>query len=164
MAENRTDDVRDVMQYRDLLWAARMRSLLRIVVAFLFIWHGTTKLFAFPAGMGPENSTADVGSQAWIGGVLEALGGALMLLGLWSRPVAFILSGEMAVAYFQFHAPRGFWPTLNRGEAAALFCFVWLFFAVAGPGPWSLDALLAKRRHHVPEHPDASQLHPAGNR
>ncbi len=126
-----------------------MRSVLRIVVAYLFLLHGSTKIIAFPAGIGPDNSTATPWTQSWIGGWLEFAGGALMLLGLFSRPVAFILAGEMAVAYWQFHAPRGFWPTLNRGEAAALFCFVWLYFAAAGPGPWSLDALIFKRKPHV---------------
>lgn len=146
MKETRTDDVSN----RQSSWAARMRSVLRIVAGYLFFWHGTTKLFAFPVPAGTEHKTAVLGSEAWVGGVLEVVGGALMLLGLFTRPVAFILAGEMAVAYFQFHAPKGFWPTLNRGEAAALFCFVWLFFSVAGPGPWSLDAQLAKRRDHVP--------------
>ena len=161
MDENRREDV---IPYRDLTWAARMRSLLRIVTGYLFIWHGTTKLFAFPAGMGPENATAVFGTQVWFAGALEFAGGLLMLLGLLSRPVAFVLAGEMAWAYFQAHAPRSFWPTLNGGTSAALYCFIWLFFAVAGPGPWSLDALLSKRRHHVPQHQNAPQLRPTGNR
>jgi len=83
-------------------------------------------------------------SQIWIGGVLELVGGALLLLGLFTRPVAFLLSGEMAVAYFQFHAPQGFWPTLNGGVPAVLYTFVWLYFSAAGAGPWSLDAKLGK--------------------
>jgi putative oxidoreductase len=143
--------------------ALKMQSVLRIVAGFLFLLHGTTKLFAFPAGMGPDNTTAPLWSQSWIGGGLELVGGVLMMLGLFTRPVAFVLAGEMAVAYFQFHAPRGFWPTLNRGEAAALFCFIWLFFAAAGAGPWSLDALLSRGRRHVPEHQDAPQFRAAGN-
>jgi putative oxidoreductase len=91
-------------------------------------------------GMPPDGATAAVMSQTWIGGVLETFGGALMLVGLFTRPVAFILSGEMAVAYFQFHAPNGFWPMMNGGSAAVLFCFIWLYFSAAGAGPWSLDA------------------------
>ena len=82
--------------------------------------------------------------QIWFGGFLEVVGGALLALGLFTRPVAFLLSGEMAVAYFQFHAPGGFWPAVNGGTAAALYCFVWLYFSAAGAGPWSLDARLTK--------------------
>jgi putative oxidoreductase len=125
-------------------WAPQMQSLLRIVAAFMFISNGTMKLFAFPVGMPPDNSTAAFLTQTWIGGVLEVFGGALMLLGLFTRPVAFILSGEMAVAYFQFHAPGSFWPLINGGTAAVLYCFIWLYFSAAGPGPWSLDAKRGK--------------------
>ena len=78
--------------------------------------------------------------QPWFGGVLETFGGGLLLLGLFTRPVAFILSGEMAVAYFQFHFPKGFWPTMNGGMPAVLYCFLWFYFSAAGAGPWSLDA------------------------
>src|SRR4030095_13962236 len=85
-------------------------------------------------------------SQAWIGGVLEFFGGGLLLLGLFTRPVAFILSGMMAVAYFQSHAPGGFWPLQNKGELAALYCFVFLFLSVAGGGEWSVDRLLGRGR------------------
>jgi putative oxidoreductase len=85
-------------------------------------------------------------SQVWIGGMLELVGGALVLFGLFTRPVAFILSGEMAVAYFQFHQPHGTWPIQNHGEPAVLFCFVFLFFAANGAGAWSLDALWQRRR------------------
>jgi putative oxidoreductase len=84
--------------------------------------------------------TAAFPSEIWVGGALEVLGGALLAVGLFTRPVAFLLSGEMAVAYFQFHAPNGFWPVLNGGMAAVLYCFVWLYFSAAGAGPWSLDA------------------------
>jgi len=121
-------------------WAPRNRSLLRIASAFMFMLAGTMKLFAFPAGIPPHGGTVRLLSQAGLAGVLETLGGGLLLLGLFTRPVAFLLSGEMAVAYFQFHAPRGFWPVLNGGEPAALFCFLWLYFSAAGAGPWSLDA------------------------
>jgi putative oxidoreductase len=125
-------------------WAPQMQSVLRIVAAFIFILSGTMKLFAFPAGMPPDGSTATLMSQVGIGGVLETVGGALLLVGLFTRPVAFVLSGEMAVAYFQFHFPNGIWPILNGGVAAALYCFVWLYFSAAGAGPWSLDARLGK--------------------
>lgn len=128
------------------LWAPYFLSLLRIVAAFMFITSGTMKLFAFPAGLPPDNTTAEFLSQMWIGGVLEVFGGALLLLGLFTRPVAFILSGMMAVAYFQFHAPAGFWPIMNGGMAAALYSFIWLYISAAGAGPWSLDALLRKVR------------------
>jgi putative oxidoreductase len=94
--------------------------------------------------MPPDGGTARLLSQIGIGGVLETFGGFLLLLGLFTRPVAFILAGEMAVAYFQFHFPQGFWPTMNGGVSAALYCFVWLYFAAAGAGPWSLDAKLRK--------------------
>ena len=126
--------------------APRLQSLLRIVAAFLFIQAGTMKLFAFPVGMPPDGGTAPILSQVGIGGVLEAFGGALLLVGLFTRPVAFLLSGMMAVAYFQFHAPAGFWPVVNGGSPAILFCFVWLWFSAAGAGPWSLDALRAAKR------------------
>jgi putative oxidoreductase len=120
-------------------WGPQMQSLLRIVAATLFMLSGTMILFAFPVAM-PDGESAAFMSQIWIGGALEAAGGALLLLGLWTRPVAFVLSGEMAVAYFQFHAPEGFWPTLNGGTPAILYCFLWLYFSAAGAGPWSLDA------------------------
>lgn len=124
-------------------WAPQFQSLLRIVAAFTFMLAGTSKLFSFPVGM-PAGNTAPVMSQTWIGGVLETFGGGLVLIGLFTRPVAFILSGMMAVAYFQFHAPNGFWPTVNGGVAAALYCFVWLYFSAAGAGPWSVDAMRRK--------------------
>lgn len=120
-------------------WAPPLRSILRIVAAFLFIAHGTQKLFAFPVNQ--PRSVVDLMSLAGLAGVLETFGGALLLLGLFTRPVAFILAGEMAFAYFMAHAPRSPWPILNGGEPAALFCFVYLYLAAAGPGPWSLDAV-----------------------
>ena len=127
--------------YTPQLW-----SVLRIVAALIFFMTGTMKLFAWPMGMPPDGGTASVMSQIWIGGVLEAVGGALVLVGLFTRPVAFILSGEMAVAYFQFHAPRAFWPIENGGVTAVLYCFLWLYFSAAGAGPLSLDALRARSR------------------
>ncbi len=125
-------------------FAPRLLSVLRIVAAFMFIQPGTMKLFAFPMGMPPDGNTAKLLSQVGIGGSLETFGGALLLLGLFTRPVAFILSGEMAVAYFQFHAPQSFWSIVNNGVGAALYCFVWLYFSAAGAGPWSLDAKRGK--------------------
>ena len=125
-------------------WAPQFQSLLRIVAAFVFITSGTTKLFAFPAGVPPNGGTVPLMSQMGIGAILEVFGGGLLLLGLFTRPVAFILAGEMAVAYFQFHFPKGFWPTMNGGVAAVLYCFIWLYFSAAGPGPWSLDARRGK--------------------
>lgn len=122
-------------------WAPYLLSTLRIVAAFLFIQFGTAKLFAFPAAVMPGGGTASLASLPGFAGVLEAFGGALLLLGLYTRPVAFLLSGEMAVAYFVGHAPQGFWPVLNQGHPAIMFCFVWLYVSAAGPGPWSLDAL-----------------------
>ena len=125
-------------------WGPQLRSVLRIVAALMFTLAGTAILFAFPAGMPPSGGTAPFLSQIWIGGFLELVGGALLVLGLFTRPVAFVLSGEMAVAYFQFHARGGFWPTLNGGIPAVLYCFLWLYFSAAGAGPWSLDARRGK--------------------
>jgi putative oxidoreductase len=119
----------------------RLRSVLRIAASFMFILAGTTKLFAFPTGVPPNGGTVPFLSEAWFGGCLEAFGGALLLVGLFTRPVAFVLAGEMAVAYFQFHFPKSFWPVVNGGVSASLYCFIWLYLSAAGPGPWSLDAL-----------------------
>jgi putative oxidoreductase len=123
----------------------RLLSVLRIVAGFLFMQHGTTKLFAFPASLVPGGGTAPLSSLLGIAGVLETFGGALVLLGLFTRPVAFLLSGEMAVAYFHAHAPQGFWPVLNHGQASALYSFLFLFLSAAGAGPWSIDALRRPR-------------------
>ena len=125
-------------------WAPKLRSVLRMAAAFMFILAGTMKLFAFPIGMPPDNGTAQPMTQVWIGGVLEAFGGLLMLIGLFTRPIAFLLAGEMAVAYFQFHAPQSFYPIINHGEAAVLYCFIWLYISAAGPGPWSVDAMRSR--------------------
>ena len=102
---------------------------------------GTAKLLAFPAAVMPGGGTAPVSTLAGFAGLLETVLGPLMLVGLFTRPVAFLLSGEMAVAYFYGHAPQGFWPVLNMGTDAVFFCFLWLYFSSAGAGPWSLDAL-----------------------
>ncbi len=123
--------------------APLFHSVLRIVAAIIFILAGTTKLFAFPSGM-PGGGTARLLSQIGIGGILETFGGALILLGFCTRPVAFILSGEMAVAYFQFHFPHSVWPTVNGGSEAVLYCFLWLYFSASGAGPLSIDELRAK--------------------
>lgn len=121
-------------------WSPHLKSVLRMVAAFMFMQAGTLKLFAFPIGMPPDGGTAVLMSQVGLAGILETFGGALLLLGLFTRPVAFILSGEMAVAYFQFQAPQSFWVVINGGSSTVLFCFVWLYFSAAGAGPWSLDA------------------------
>jgi putative oxidoreductase len=121
-------------------WSPYLHSVLRITAAIMFILAGTVKLFAFPVGMPPNGGTATLMSQIGIGGILETFGGILILFGLFTRPVAFILSGEMAVAYFQFHFPQNAWPVVNGGVSAVLYCFLWLYFSAAGAGPWSLDA------------------------
>jgi len=132
---------------RWISWAPQFRSILRIVCGLLFIPFGTMKLFAWPMGMPPNNSTAQLLSQVGIGGVLELVGGVLILIGLCTRPIAFVLSGEMAVAYWQFHAPMGFWPMMNQGQPAILFCFIFLYLSAAGAGPWSIDALRERGRN-----------------
>lgn len=128
-----------------IAWAPQFLSVLRIVAAFMFMLAGTSKLFAFPNSM-PGGHTAPLLSQMGVGGVLEAVGGALLLIGLFTRPVAFVLAGEMAVAYFQFHFPKSFWPTVNEGVPAVLYCFVFLYLSAAGAGPWSADALRSSAR------------------
>jgi putative oxidoreductase len=132
-------------------WTPRLLSVLRIVAAFLFIAHGAQKLFGFLAPTGAAAPPAF--SQMWVGGVLEFFGGISLLVGLFTRPVAFILSGMMAVGYFQMHAPAGFWPLQNKGELAVLYCFLFLFLSVAGGGSWSIDRLLqrgASEAHSLP--------------
>src|SRR6266704_2265435 len=125
-------------------WAPYLLSVLRIVVAFLFIAHGAQKLIGWPS-LEPRPGVPLM-SLLGAASVIETFGGLLMLLGLFTQPIAFILAGEMAAAYFISHAPRGFWPLLNRGEPPVLFCFTWLYFAAAGAGPWSLDALRRRWR------------------
>jgi len=124
-------------------WSPQLLSALRIVAAFLFFQFGSAKWFAFPAAIMPGGGTAPLGSLAWFASVIEVVGGGLLLLGLFTRPVAFLLAGEMAIAYFYGHAGQGFWPLLNQGTPAVFFCFLFLYLSAAGPGPWSLDA---KRR------------------
>jgi len=124
-------------------YAPKALSLLRIVAALLFLQHGTSKVFGFPPFPGGD---VPVGSLFWIAGVIEIFGGLLLLAGFLSRPVAFLMSGEMAIGYWMIHAPDSTFPLLNKGESAILFCFIFLLIAAAGPGPWSLDA---KRRKPV---------------
>jgi putative oxidoreductase len=125
-------------------WSPRLRSVLRMIAAFLFMMHGTAKLFQIPHQAMFDN--LQLMSLMGLQGVLEAGGGFLLLLGLFSRPVAFLLAGDMAVAYFMAHFPKGWLPILNGGELAVLFCFVFLYLSAAGPGPWSIDARLRRRR------------------
>lgn len=128
-------------------WKPRVLSILRIVTAFLFIQHGTQKMFGFPV---PAHQPFDLYSLIGLAGVLEVFGGLLILLGLFTRPVAFLLSGEMAFAYFMAHAPQAFWPLMNGGELAVMWCFTFLYLACAGGGEWSLDHLRSARRAGKP--------------
>ena len=126
-------------------WTPRAQGLLRIVAAYLFVAHGSAKLFGAPHVAAFDN--LQLFSLIGLAGAIEVVGGVLVLLGLFTRPAAFIMSGEMAFAYFIGHAPQGFvhLPLLNRGELAVLYCFLFLFFAAAGPGAWSLDGLRGRR-------------------
>ena len=124
-------------------WSPRMLSVLRIVTGLLFLEHGTQKLLSFPP---PANPGPALFSLLGLQGILELVGGILILIGLFTRPVAFILAGDMAVAYFMAHSPRGFFPTLNGGQLAILFCFVFLYLFVAGGGAWSVDQQRASSR------------------
>jgi putative oxidoreductase len=119
-------------------WSPRLLSVLRIVTAVLFLQHGTAKFFGFPHVDAFDNM--QFASLLGAAGVLEIVGGLLILIGLFTRPVAFILSGFMAVAYFMAHAPQGIYPLLNQGELAVLYCFVFLYLSAAGGGAWSADA------------------------
>lgn len=130
-------------------WAPYFQSALRMVAAFAFFTYGTAKLFAWPAAMMPNGATAPLASLIGVAGMLETGGGLLLFVGLFSRPVAFLLSGEMAYAYLSGHMVRSFWPVVNQGTPALLFCFIWLYISAAGPGPWSLDALT--RRSENPQ-------------
>ena len=123
-------------------WAPYFLSLLRFVVGLLFVESSSAKLFGFPGAIIPGGGTVPLATLGGVGSVLEFVGGWLLLLGLFTRPAAFILSGQMAVAYFGFHAPNGFWPALNGGGPAIYYCFTFLYLSAAGGGPWSLDAKL----------------------
>ncbi len=122
-------------------WQSHMLSILRIVTGLLFLEHGTGKYLGFPH----LPSVPPTMSMPGVGGMFELVGGALMVIGLFTRPVAFLLSGEMAVAYFIAHQPRAFFPILNGGEPAILFCFIFLYLFFAGPGPLSLDAMMKRK-------------------
>lgn len=128
-------------------WQPRMLSVLRIIAALLFLEHGTGKLLGFPPS--PTGMPAFL-SLLWVQGIIEFAGGVLLTLGLFTRPVAFILSGDMAAAYFMAHAPKSFFPMLNGGEAAVLYCFIFLFLFVAGGGVWSIDAALHRSQARAP--------------
>lgn len=124
-------------------WAERMLSILRIIAGLMFISAGTMKLFGYPPSPMPMPPVPLL-SQIGIGAMLELFGGVAITLGVFTRPVAFILAGEMAVAYFQFHAPQAFFPTTNNGVPAVLYCFLFLYLVFAGPGPWSIDATIRR--------------------
>ena len=136
-------------------------NLLRIVTGLLFWQHGAQKLLGMFGGFGENGGTAPFGSIFWVAGILECLGGPLVMLGLFTRPVAFLLSGEMAVAYFSRHAPQGFWPILNHGELPVLFCFIFFYIAVHGGGRLSLDSLLSHRRAKALPPPPAAEPSPS---
>lgn len=133
-----------MIQVLETIWAPRVLSIVRVVSALIFMEHGTQKLLNFPpraaAGAGPE-----LFSLYGFAGSLEIVGGILLVLGLFTRPVAFILAGEMAFAYWMSHAPRAMYPILNGGDAAILYCFLFLYLAFAGGGAWSLDRAIWKR-------------------
>jgi putative oxidoreductase len=122
-------------------WQPQFLSVLRIMAGLLFLEHGTSKYLGFPH----VEKVPEALSMSGVGGMLELVGGALIALGLFTRPVAFLLAGEMAVGYFYAHAPRAFFPVLNAGDAAILFCFVFLYLFFAGPGPWSIDAMMKRK-------------------
>ena|SRR5207253_7458892 len=121
--------------------ASVTHAILRIVVGLLFSCHGAQKLFGWFGGIGPQHGAVPLASMMGFAGVLELVGGILLVIGLFARPVAFLVSGEMAVAYFTAHFPEGFWPIVNHGELAALYSFIFLFFAFNGAGRWSVDAI-----------------------
>ncbi len=129
------------MQDTAARYAPYVLSIVRIVAALLFFEHGTSRLFGWPSPL----PTPALLSMYWFAGAIELVGGALLALGLFTRPVALIMSGEMAFAYFISHAPAGFFPILNRGDAAILYCFIFLYIAFAGGGPWSVDALMGRK-------------------
>ena len=124
-------------------WAPRILSVLRIYTGLLLFAHGTAKILGFPAV--PNFANIQIGSLTWTSGIIELIGGALFTIGLCTRPVAFILSGFAAVAYFMVSAPKGFHPILNNGELPSLFSFVFLYFVFSGAGPWSLDAIMKRK-------------------
>ena len=124
------------LSFLPVSWTPSLQAALRIMTGLLFMEHGTGKLLQFPALPGLDQMPAPM---LYATGLLELVGGALIVIGLFTRPVAFVLAGFMAVAYFMAHAPSGFFPVLNHGELAIMFCFAFLFLAVAGPGRWAVD-------------------------
>lgn len=135
-------------------------ALLRIVAGLLFMQHGLQKLFGWLGGFGGQpGATAELFSLMGLAGVLETVGGLLILLGLFTRPVAFVLAGEMAVAYFMAHAPNGIWPIQNGGEPAALFAFIFLFFSANGAGPFSIDQMIGGRTTATGAPGDVHRVH-----
>jgi putative oxidoreductase len=126
------------------VWTPRILSVLRIVAGFLFMTHGSAKILHFPDVQNLDHLR--VFSLIGVAGLLELIGGTLVMIGLFTRAAAFVLSGEMAFAYFIAHAPTNFLPLLNHGESAVLYCFLFLYLAFAGPGPWSIDVLLRRAR------------------
>jgi putative oxidoreductase len=127
-------------------WTPRMLAILRIVAGLVFLTAGTMKVFGYPPAPPPGVPPFDPLTQFGIGGLLEVIGGALVVVGLLVRPVSFILAGEMAVAYFQFHFPQSLFPTVNNGVPAVLYCFIFLYFVFAGGGAWSVDAVIARSK------------------
>lgn len=121
----------------------QLRSLFRIMAAFTYSLHGFQKFFGMFGGIGGARVPVD--NMLGVAGLIESIGGPLLILGLFTRPVAFLLSGEMAIGYFRTHAPRGFWPLLNGGELAVFYCFMFLWLSAAGAGPWSVDRLLGRK-------------------
>jgi putative oxidoreductase len=128
-------------------WAPRVRALLRLVAGLMFLLHGTQKLFAFPD---PSQAMPGLPPLMMVAAIIELVAGALIAIGLLTRCAAFVASGEMAVAYFKAHAPGNFWPSMNHGELAVLYCFVFLYFAFAGAGAWSIDGLIGRNRATTP--------------
>lgn len=122
-------------------WTPRVLSILRIMTALLLLQHPLSKFWAFPMAMNPPAMF----SLYWFAGAIEIVGGVLLLIGLFTRPVAFVLAGELAFAYFLGHAPRGFYPLTNGGEPAVLFCFIFFYLAFAGGGAWSIDAMRGEK-------------------
>jgi putative oxidoreductase len=135
-----------------LVWADRMLGVFRIVAGLIFISSGTMKVFNYPPNPMPNMPPFHPLTQMGIGAMLEMVGGLLIMIGLFTRPVAFVLAGVMAVAYFQFHAPQSFFPTVNGGIPAILYCFFFLYLMFAGAGAWSLDALLGRLPKASGEH------------
>ena len=127
-------------------WAPYAVAALRLVTALLFLEHGTAKLLGFPP---TDMAYPPAWSLVWVAAWMEVVGGLLLIAGLWTRWVAFLLAGEMAIAYFYAHAPQGPFPLLNGGEAAILYCFIFLLLMVVGPGEFSIDKIRAKRRDHI---------------